>query len=169
MERASAMALPAYRHHPEEPVMDEVSAFRAFFERHQRGVYSLFLSLSVEETQAASLTQDVFVRVWREQPTLPSEAERIVALYRYALSWGRSAAAGRPASGARRGDGPVPQALHHLVEEERIAVVLSRIAGLQPGQVAQVLRDPERRVRSVLRRAWSHLAAVLGPLIGGML
>ncbi len=79
--------------------MDEVRAFREFFERHQRGVFSLLMSLGLEETRAASLTEELFVRVWKERPALADEAEQVVTTYRYALVWGRSAAPPRSKSG----------------------------------------------------------------------
>lgn len=147
----------------------EVSAFQEFFERHQRGVFSLLLSLGLEETQAASLTQDVFVRIWREQLTLASDAERMVGLYRYALVWGRSAAPRRPArtSPACSEVERVRSALLQLPEEERVALILTRVSGLNLELVGRVLHDPERRVRHVLKQALAHVAALLLPFTGG--
>ena len=147
--------------------MDEIGAFRQFFEAHQRGVFSLLVHFRLEEDQAAELTQQVFVRVWETRHQYHNDEEKTAACYRYALSWGRSAAGGRRAPSTAHGDGLVYQALQGLPEEERVAVVLSRIVGLQPEQIARVLHNPAGRVRSVLRRAWNHLAAVLARVAAG--
>src|SRR5207244_7326502 len=89
--------------------VEEIEAFHSFFELHQRGVFSLLVHLGLDESQAAALTQEVFVSVWNEWRGLRDEDERVVACYRNALVRGRAAAAG-PRTSIAADDGPVAQA-----------------------------------------------------------
>src|SRR6266571_403 len=146
---------------------DVIRALQQFFEEHELGVFSLLVHLGMDEGQAADLTQQVFVRVWKTERQSQNEDERVVACYRYALGWGRSAVAGRRTPRTLPADNQVVRALEDLPEEERIAIVLCRIAKLRPELVAQVLVDSEWRVLKLLSRATARLAAVLTPPSGG--
>lgn len=152
----------------------EHGAFRAFFEEHQRGIFSLLVHLGVDNGQAVDLAQHVFARVWEEGRWLVDD-ERVVLCYRYALSWGRSAGRngrcrrhplGAMNGATSRNDAGDPAdhvlaALSSLPEEERAALVLSAVAHLRLEQIARVLRQPQWRLRGVLRRAWQQMRTLL--------
>ena len=75
----------------------DADAFRALYEAHVGRVFALCLRLAGERGQAEELTQDVFVRVWRQLDSFRGESAFGTWLHRVAVNevLGRFRARGR--------------------------------------------------------------------------
>jgi len=68
----------------------DVQAFERLFAQHQRGIYNVLFQMVRSESDAADLTQDVFVRAWRSLPRLEVPEAFTSWLYRIATNLGRN-------------------------------------------------------------------------------
>ena len=60
----------------------DLDAFQQLFEQYQRGVYNIIFKMVRSDADAADLTQDVFVRVWKSLPRLEApEASSTTATF----------------------------------------------------------------------------------------
>lgn len=68
----------------------DLQAFERLFEQYQRGIYNLVFQMVRSESDAADLTQDVFVRAWKSLPRLEAPEAFTSWLYRIAANLGRN-------------------------------------------------------------------------------
>jgi RNA polymerase sigma-70 factor (ECF subfamily) len=68
----------------------DLEAFERLFEQYQRGVYNLVYQMVRTESDAADLTQDVFLRAWRSLPRLEAPEAFTSWLYRIAANLARN-------------------------------------------------------------------------------
>jgi RNA polymerase sigma-70 factor (ECF subfamily) len=68
----------------------DLKAFETLFSQYQRGIYNAIYQMVRSESDAADLTQDVFVRAYRALPRLQSPEAFPSWLYRIALNLSRN-------------------------------------------------------------------------------
>jgi RNA polymerase sigma-70 factor (ECF subfamily) len=68
----------------------DLKAFEELFSQYQRGIYNAIYQMVRSESDAADLTQDVFVRAYRALPRLQSPEAFPSWLYRIALNLSRN-------------------------------------------------------------------------------
>jgi RNA polymerase sigma-70 factor (ECF subfamily) len=68
----------------------DVQAFELLFQQHQRGVYNTVFQMVRNESDAADLTQEVFLRAWRSLPRLQAPEAFVAWLYRIAANLTRN-------------------------------------------------------------------------------
>jgi RNA polymerase sigma-70 factor (ECF subfamily) len=68
----------------------DLDAFQQLFEKYQRGVYNIIFQMVRSDADAADLTQDVFVRVWKSLPRLEAPEAFVSWLYRIATNLSRN-------------------------------------------------------------------------------
>jgi len=68
----------------------DVRAFEQLFQQYQKGIYNAIYQVVRSETDAADLTQDVFVRAYRALPRLQSPEAFTSWLYRIAINLSRN-------------------------------------------------------------------------------
>jgi RNA polymerase sigma-70 factor, ECF subfamily len=68
----------------------DLQAFEQLFNQYQRGIYNTIYQMVRSEADAADLTQDVFVRVWKSLPRLQAPEAFPSWLYRIAVNLSRN-------------------------------------------------------------------------------
>jgi len=68
----------------------DLQAFEQLFEHYQRGIYNTIYQMVRSDADAADLTQEVFVRVWRSLPKLESPEAFSSWIYRIATNLTRN-------------------------------------------------------------------------------
>jgi RNA polymerase sigma-70 factor (ECF subfamily) len=68
----------------------DLAAFEHLFDQYQRSIYNLVFHMVRNEADAADLTQDVFVRVWKSLPRLEAPEAFASWLYRVATNLSRN-------------------------------------------------------------------------------
>jgi RNA polymerase sigma-70 factor (ECF subfamily) len=68
----------------------DIQAFERLFEQYQRGIYNAIFQMVRSESDAADLTQEAFVRVWKSLPRLEAPEAFTSWLYRIATNLGRN-------------------------------------------------------------------------------
>ena len=68
----------------------DVQAFEQLFNQYQRGIYNLIYQMVRNESDAADLTQDAFVRAWKALPRLQTPEAFTSWLYRVATNLTRN-------------------------------------------------------------------------------
>ena len=68
----------------------DLQAFEQLFNHHQRGIYNLVFQMVRNESDAADLTQDAFIRAWKALPRLQAPEAFTSWLYRVATNLGRN-------------------------------------------------------------------------------
>jgi RNA polymerase sigma-70 factor (ECF subfamily) len=149
---------------------------QALFAAHRDSVFR-YLSRVVGPTEAADLTQEVFLRVARAPiPETTRDGERawVFRIARnLALNHQRDSGrrphtvelvdAGRPAP--QETALAMRQALGHLASLDRDVFVLREVIGLSYDDIAASCELTPDAVRARLRRARIHLRELLGPLL----
>lgn len=165
-------------------------AFDALFEKTKDHVYTLALHFSGDESAAADVTQEVFVKLLDRIGQFREDAEFSTWLYRVVLNafldhrrgrrpwislWD-SAEVAEPApeltfeapqeAAAERAENAlaVRRAVAGLKPRWRVPVILRYGAGLSYEEIAEVLRISPGTVASRLNRAHARLAKTLGQL-----
>jgi RNA polymerase sigma-70 factor (ECF subfamily) len=146
------------------------SAFEEIFRRYERMVFNLAFRLSGNREEAADLSQDVFLRVYRHVGRFKGRSSLKTWIYRVAVNCCRSRAARRrPATQA------LPEAAEQVLEQlqdettspERRA--LARDAGRQLAAALRRVQRPYREavvLRDVEGMSYGEIAAVLGVRLG---
>src|SRR4051812_43575680 len=62
----------------------DLQAFEQLFNQYQRGIYNIIYQMVRNESDAADLTQDAFVRAWKALPRLQTPEAFTSWLYRVA-------------------------------------------------------------------------------------
>lgn len=68
----------------------DLEAFQGLFEQYQRGIYNVIYQMVRSDADAADLTQDVFVRVWKSLPRLEAPEAFPSWVYRIATNLTRN-------------------------------------------------------------------------------
>ncbi|MDD6160939.1 MAG: sigma-70 family RNA polymerase sigma factor [Oscillospiraceae bacterium] len=166
----------------------EVSAFEQLLDRYQKPVYHQALRLVSHPEDAADVTQEVFLKVWKYLPTFRGESSFSTWLYRMtdnaALDLLRREKKRRGDSSLDDDEGmavipvdpaatpqealerserqrAVSDALGRLSEEHRRVLVLREINGLSYEEIGQVLELAPGTVKSRIARARTALANIL--------
>jgi RNA polymerase sigma-70 factor (ECF subfamily) len=160
----------------------EASAFTELYERHGPALLTFLAGLTSDRPLAEDLLQETFMRVWRARDTYEGEGQFRAWLFtiarRLVIDWRRSqrivcvddpAARETTAASARAHEGAdvsdliirVDRALHKLPEGQREVLLLSRQAGLNAEQIAQVMSSTSGAVRVSLHRALRTLSKLL--------
>src|SRR4051812_9240453 len=156
----------------------EPSAFATTYERHSRGVYGAAYRVLGNAAQAQDVTQDVFLRLWRNPQKFDAKRGelgsylRLMARSRALDLWRESQAAGRasdrlklvvsrdeprddlrPDQLAERADTgrSVRTALGELPEGQREALLLAYWGGLTADEVARRVGVPLGTAKSRIR------------------
>jgi RNA polymerase sigma-70 factor (ECF subfamily) len=156
-------------------------AFASLFDRHQRGVAQFAFRFVADRARAEELTQDIFVKLYRNASRYRPSAKFKTFLYRVAANhclnevrrgeYRVKHVSEGPEEGealetaAPEGDGPehhlhgreleaaVGSALDGLSDRERTAFTLCRFEGLAYKEIAEVLSASEAAVKSLIHRA----------------
>lgn len=161
------------------------AAFDEVYREYGVMVYNLALRLAGDPEEAADLTQEVFVRVFRHLGRFRGGSSLKTWVYRVALNHCRSRLGRRPPSPGRLDDGDAPgrladprrgpeeralagdagrrvtAALAGLPAPFREAVVLRDLEGLSYREIAEVLRLRIGTVRSRIARGREQLRVLL--------
>jgi RNA polymerase sigma-70 factor, ECF subfamily len=161
--------------------------FTDLFGRHRDAVHAYLLGRTHDRELAADLTQDTFLRAWRNADTLDGwddDRQRawlftvarnlVVDHHRLARTRTTSATApghldpaavptDDPADRVAHGDqlDRVDAAIAALPEDLRVVLVMTVVGNMTSRQIADALGVPAGTVRSRLHDARQHLAAVL--------
>ena len=185
-----ALGLPAVERAEPSPALLEAcrrgerDAVAALFDTCQDRVYTLALHLSGDPSEAADVTQDVFLRVmgrlgqyrgaarfttWLHRVVVNVFLDRTKARRRYApldetALAARASAEPSPEAAVIRAQarGRVATAVRRLPEKLRFPLVLRYASGLSYGEIAETLGVREGTVASRLNRALAQLARELG-------
>ena len=156
----------------------DLRAFETLVRAHQGDVWRLSWQLVHDDSLAADVTQEAFLRAWRFLPRYRGESKFSTWLFSITRNCARdelrrsgrrerlqdrlelTQPAVRPNDSARL---EVCEALGRLPLELREPVVLIDLFGASYREVATVLGAPEGTIKSRVHRARSLLAAELGP------
>ncbi|HKW95592.1 MAG TPA: sigma-70 family RNA polymerase sigma factor [Methylomirabilota bacterium] len=160
----------------------EASAFTELFERHAPALLTFLTRLSGDRAWAEDLLQETFVRVYRARDTYEGDGQFRAWLFtiarRLVIDWRRSRrivwsddsaaieAATAPTHADDRADvrdliARLERAFRGLPEGQREVVLLSRYAGLDAQEIAQVTGSTPGAVRVSLHRALQRLHELL--------
>jgi RNA polymerase sigma-70 factor (ECF subfamily) len=144
-------------------------AFEALVRRHQDSIYGLVMRMVGERDIAEELTQDTFVRAWRNLDGFRGEAQVSTWLYRIAVNLLRDRHASRAARERRSevslDDVNLPLAPLAASEPSPVEALEAEEAGAQYRRALADL-DPDHRAAFLLRHqeglAPAEIAGVLG-------
>lgn len=164
------------------------SAFEQLLDRYQKSVYHHALRLLNNPEDAADVTQEVFIKVWRSLPSFRGDSEFSTWLHRLtdnaAIDLLRKEKKRRGDSSLDDEENPValpadPSATPHqaaehkelqetlsdalaqLSEEHRRVLILREVNGLSYDQIGDILSISPGTVKSRLARARTSLAKIL--------
>jgi RNA polymerase sigma-70 factor (ECF subfamily) len=159
------------------------AAFEPLVRRYQRMIYSLVYRMTGSPEDAEDLTQEVFIRAFRELPRYRAEARFATWLYQIAVNHclnarKRAARTARllsdwateqdlRAAGGETGGVDLPssvqEALLALDERQRAAVILTVYDGLNHAEAARVLKCSEATISWRVFKARRKLRRLLAP------
>lgn len=154
-------------------------AFDRLYERHVGRVYATCLRLTADRREAEELTQDVFVRVWRNLESFRGRSRFSTWLYRVAVNVVLDARRKRKrmhdrTTELKEVDLPVPgdrepvnrmaleRAIARLPERARTAIVLYAIEGYRYAEVAELMDIAVGTVKAHIHRARTRLLEEVG-------
>ncbi|HLT96880.1 MAG TPA: RNA polymerase sigma factor SigM [Acidimicrobiia bacterium] len=158
------------------------AAFDELMRRHEDRVFAVCLRIMRRREEALDATQDTFLTVFRKADQFRGDSKFSTWLYRVAVNTcydNLRRAQRRPADPLAEAHDPadesagdtlasvelrpgLTEALHHLADEFRSAIVLVDVEGLSVQETADVLQVPEGTVKSRLYRGRRQLAEILG-------
>lgn len=160
----------------------EASAFTELYERHGPALLTFLARLTGDRALAEDLLQETFMRVYRARDTYGGEGQFRAWLFtiarRLVIDWRRSRKIAWSDNPVALDTTPAPtraddranvqdlvvrleRALRRLPEGQREVLLLSRHAGLDAGQIAQVTGSTPGAVRVSLHRALQQLSELL--------
>ena len=169
----------------------DTAAFEALMTAHEKKVYGMALRMTGRREDAADVTQEVFLAVWRALPTFRGESSFSSWLFRLTsnacIDHLRREKRQRTVpltrlddeDGERPLDLPDPdpgpeeraeqserraalrRAVAQLPEDQRAALLLRESGGLSYSEIAAALRVPEGTVKSRIARARLQLREIL--------
>jgi RNA polymerase sigma-70 factor (ECF subfamily) len=151
----------------------DLAAFELLMRQHERLVLATALRLTGNMEDAQDISQEVFLRLYKNLGKVQAEAALPAWLYRVTVNACHDLRRRKPASEPESSVGDLvagdldPQAavtqaerrrvlemsLRLLPEKERAALVLRDLEGLSTGEVARVLGSSEATVRSQVSKA----------------
>jgi RNA polymerase sigma-70 factor (ECF subfamily) len=170
--------------------LSDPAAFSQAYDTHSRGVYAAALRILHDPTRAQDVTQDVFLRLWRNPRSFDARRGelgsylRLMARSRALDLWRESQAQGRardrlevavgqdepreddrPDRAAERGDEArfVRRALRGLPEAQREALVLAYWGGLTSEEIARRCDVPLGTAKSRVRLRLARLRDQVAP------
>ena len=163
----------------------DVAALGAVYDRYNRAVWSVAMSVLHDREMAQDATQETFLRAWRAAASYDSERELAPWLYtiarRTAVDVHRREA--RPTQGGHGAEQDVVvrmpgierayetwevrSALDELPEQERDVVRMSHFQEMTHREIAEALDVPVGTVKSRSHRAHRRLAVRLAHLVQG--
>lgn len=158
------------------------AAFGDFVTAHRRRIFGLLLGHIGDADEAEDLTQEVFVRAWRNRARFRPSAEAWPWLAKIAINVARDAHRRRRVRPESPIDDPVQcerpdpreaaaasehlervrQALQQLPERQREVMVLHAHGGMSPAEIAKVLGLRANNVRVNLHHGRQRLREILG-------
>jgi RNA polymerase sigma-70 factor, ECF subfamily len=159
-------------------------ALAEVYRRHGRAVYGLARRVLNDATEAEDVTQEVFLRLWR-QPDRFDPDRGSLRSFLLAQAHGRAVDAVRSSSSRRRREereavrtaradydmqhevwdlalaDHVAQALNELSDDERQAIEMAYFDGRTYREVARLLEQPEGTVKSRIRTGMRRMRAAL--------
>lgn len=176
---------------PVEPTMDlsDPRTFSAMYDQHARGVHAAAYRILGNAAQAQDVTQDVFLRVWRNPHKFDAKRGelgsylRLMARSRALDLWREGQAAGRATDrlkvvvgqeGPRVEDQPsqwterealqslVRDAMRELPDKQREAIVLAHWGGMTADEIARRIDVPLGTAKSRIRLGMAKLRDSLG-------
>jgi RNA polymerase sigma-70 factor (ECF subfamily) len=157
----------------------DVEAYEQLVRRHQLPVYRHCLNMLGDEGDAAETAQDVFFTVWRSLTKFRGESELSTWLYRVATNRclnvlrqrkvptlplvDQPSSHGLPEGEFERKqiDERINQAIASLTPEQRVALLLREVEGLNYEQIARVLGISLAAVKGRLNRARVEIALAM--------
>src|SRR3954453_19510597 len=173
--------------------LSDPTAFARVYDEHQRGVHAAAYRILGNVAQSQDVTQDVFLRVWRNPQKFDARRGqlgpylRLMARSRALDLWREGQAAGRASDrlkmvtppddghpGERpdaqvernEGRGAVRAALRRLPSAQREALVLAYWGGLTADQIAQRSQVPLGTAKSRIRLGLARLRDECGEELG---
>lgn len=152
-------------------------AFGKLVERHQARLFTLAARTLGSENDAADAVQEALIRAWVALPRFRGTSRFSTWLYRITLNAAHDQRLRRrpepsevasetidPSDPFARSElsGELQQALNHLDEDFRLAVVLYDVLGCPYDEIAQLTDVPEGTVKSRIYRGRKELARLLG-------
>jgi RNA polymerase sigma-70 factor (ECF subfamily) len=159
-------------------------AYRVLYERYQDRVFATVHRIVGDYEEAVDVTQDVFVKVYRELPSFAFQSKFSTWLYRIAVNFSINKVNERERHGrvhrklaldageADRADPPVAvervhAAIQELSPKLRAVVALRYLQNLTYEEIADVLDLSVGTVKSRLHLAHEALREALGTLLKG--
>ncbi|MCX6386342.1 MAG: sigma-70 family RNA polymerase sigma factor [Solirubrobacterales bacterium] len=166
--------------------------FEAVYAQHSRSVYAAAYRILNNAAQAQDVTQDVFMKIWRNPARFDSQRgelgsylrlmgrSRALDLWREGQAAGRAGARlqtiaaseegrveDRPEAAALRSDARehVRKAMRELPTPQREAIVLAYWGGMTADEVARQSDVPLGTVKSRIRLGLAKLREQCGPLV----
>ena len=154
------------------------------YRRHSRAVYGLARRVLLDATEAEDVTQEVFLRLWREPERFDPERGSLRS-FLLAQAHGRAVDVVRSSSSRRAREArdaartaraaydmeheawdlaladQVARAMGELSDDERRAIELAYFDGRTYREVAQALEQPEGTVKSCIRSGMRRLRDML--------
>jgi len=140
----------------------DLGAFEQLFQQYQRGIYNAIYQMVRSETDAADLTQDVFIRAYRALPRLQSPEAFTSWLYRIALNLSRNFIRDNTRVRVESLDQPIAE------DEEGGGQRDIADSSGDPGAVAQTKDMQERVRRAVATLSHDHRVVVTLHHLEGM-
>ncbi len=167
----------------------DLDAFNLFVERHQRAVVALCTSILRDTSLAEDVTQDAFIRAWRNLPTFKGESAK-PWLFRIATNrcldllrqrnrqatdsldaqlvelkprWTTQTPHDAPESEAERAEmgDRLDAALTELPDDQRVALVMADVLGYDYVEIAELTGTAMGTVKSRISRARARLRTTL--------
>ncbi len=155
-----------------------MDAFASIVRSRMDAVYRLALAIAGDDADAADITQDAFVAMWRHLPKLREAARFDAWLHRIVVNTARMAARGRRRRRVREipngelvatAEAPttgsdserLTAALRQLSADQRALLALHHLQGRPVHEIAEILEVPTGTVKSRLFTARQALSAAL--------
>lgn len=165
--------------------MDEAEVFTALVREHQAMVFSIAYHFLRDRHHAEDVAQEVFLRLSNRHTSLESPEHlrfwlrKVTSRFcidelrrRPARTMASLEEVPEPAAESTQSDLLVSEHLRRLVAElpdhARMAVILRYQEGMEPSEIAEVLKESVNTVKSRLQRALATLRAKFEPLGEGV-
>jgi RNA polymerase sigma-70 factor, ECF subfamily len=161
---------------------DEASAFvEALFAKHHGEIYAYLIRMLRDSERAADLTQDAFVKAYKNYDTLEKNENARAWLYQIAhrvalddirrrkiirmVPWSGEARGAAPSAEHLAMDlrlsGPLERALAQIPERQRVALMLAELHDLTGVELAAAMGVSHVAARAILTRARESLRRAL--------
>jgi RNA polymerase sigma-70 factor, ECF subfamily len=166
----------------------ETGALEELYDRYNRLVFSVALTILGDHATAEEITLDVFVRVWKGAATYHAERAKVTtwlaaitrhhaidilrgqrthldqkSLYLNDLPWQKESAGPDPQQNAENDwqRGRIRQAVEQLPPDQQEALTLAFFKGYSHRQIAEILEEPLGTIKTRIRLAMQKLREML--------